>query len=61
MLAQTIGSNPKTSVNDQKNVSLQVEQRMYPSGFHFSLLNGMFSTSSQMITKEIIQGLESTH
>jgi len=56
MLAQTSGSNPKTSVNDQKkNVSLQVEQRICTSGFHFSLLNGMFSTS-QMITKEIIQG-----
>jgi hypothetical protein len=26
------------------------------SGFHFSLLNGMFSTS-QMISKEIIRGL----
>jgi hypothetical protein len=53
MLAQTIGSNPKTSVNDQKNVSLQVDQRIYMSGFHFSLLNGMFSTS-QMISKEVI-------
>lgn len=28
MLAQKIGSNPKTSINDQKNVSLQVEQRI---------------------------------
>jgi hypothetical protein len=35
MLAQTIGSNPKTNVNDQKNVSSQVEQRICMSGFHF--------------------------
>jgi hypothetical protein len=40
----------------KRMLSLQVEERIDMSGFHFSLLNGMLSTS-QMISKEIIQGL----